>query len=192
MTKTAKNQKILKIAEKISTAMEAETEAILKDTEDIVKQYFPARYVKSALKRVEAALDDNGVEAQFDNTVAKAAFQKTASLNPSMGELREACAKISDASVAEFEAMLKDANEVTNSVVQKFAAAERPEIEAKLKNLIEANFRRLGVYFKFDRVTYSPEKAMAKAAAAIAHATTKTASKSTGNSILDAMARDLV
>ena len=190
MTKTAKNQKILKIASKVASAMEAEAEAILKDTEDIVKDYFPARYVRSALKKVEAALDDNGIEAAFDKTVTKEALKKTASAAPSMSELREACAKISDASVSEFEAMLKDANEVTNSVIQKFASSERPEVEAKLKNLIESNFRRLGIYFKFDRVTYSPEKAMAKAAAAIVGAK-KTASKSSGNSIIDAIARDI-
>lgn len=191
MTKTAKNQQIVKIAEKIARAMEQETEAILFDTEEIIKKYFPARFVKSALKKVEAQLDDNGIEATFDKTVTKEALQKTASMSPSAAELREACAHIGKASVEEFEAMLKDANEVTNSVIKKFASAERPEVEAKLKNLLESNFRRLGVYFKFDRVTYSPEKAMQKAAAAIAASKTRTASvKSTGNSILDAMNRD--
>lgn len=191
MTKTAKNQQILKIASKIARAMEDETEAILLDTEALVKKYFPARYTKSALKKIEASLDDNGIEAAFDKTVEKEAFKRTASVAPTARELHEACDHIAKASLDEMEAMLKDANEVVNSVLNKFAAAERPEIEAKLKNLIESNFRRNGVYFKFDRVTYSPEKAMQKAAAAIAASQKKVvAQKSTGNRILDAMRAD--
>ena len=190
MTKTEKNQQILKIANKISRAMEEETESLLFDAEALVKKYFPARYVKSALKKIEASLDDNGIEAAFDKTVTKAALKKTASAAPSARELHEACDHISQATIMEMESMLKDANEVTNAVLNKFASAERPEVEAKLKNLLESNFRRMGVYFKFDRVTYSPEKAMKKAAMAIAKSSKRTASKYTGNSILDAMRAD--
>lgn len=191
MTKTAKNNQILKIATKISRAMEEETESVLFDTEELVKKYFPARYVKAALKKIEARLEDNGIEAAFDKAVTKEALKKTASVAPSGRELHEACDHIAKATIAEMEDMLKDANEVTNAVIKKFASAERPEVEAKLKNLLESNFRRMGVYFKFDRVTYSPEKAMQKAAAAIARSATKTTAKSTGNSILDAMRADV-
>lgn len=190
MTKVALNQKIINAAKAITTAMEAETEEILKDAEDTVKQFFPAKYAKAALKEVEKALDDNGVEVQFQKEISRELRQKTASIEATPKELREAIKHVSKATVDEFEDMLADANEVANRVLTRFAAADRPEIEAKLKNLIENRMRSCGIFCAFDRVTYDPQAAMKKAIASMQRKQTKVAS-STGNRILDAMAKGI-
>lgn len=89
--------------------------------------------------------------------------------------------------------MLADANEVANRVLTRFAAADRPEIEAKLKNLIENRMRSCGVFCAFDRVTYDPQASMKQALAALQKKQMKKKAsakpkKSTGNRLLDAMA----
>lgn len=186
MTKTAKNQKIITFASKVTQAMEAEAQDILCNAEELVKEYFPAKYVKAALTEVEKALDNDGIEAAFQKDVTKEMRKKTASLEATGKEMREAISHIAKATVAEFEDMLADANEVVNTALTRFASAERPEVEAKLKNIIEGRMHHCGIYCKFDRVTYDPQESMKKAMAAV-KASTKTAQKEEKNRILAAM-----
>lgn len=191
MTKVALNQKIINAAKAITTAMEAETEEILKDAEDAVKNYFPAKYAKAALVEVEKELDNHGVQAQFEKEISRELRTKTASIQASPKELRETIKTVSKATVDEFEDMLADANEVANRVLTRFAAKDRPEIEAKLKNIIENRMRSIGIFCAFDRVTYDPQAAMKKALASV-QAKTKTAAKAapakkSSNRIINAM-----
>ena len=188
MTKTAKNQKIINAAKVITKAMEAEIEDILCEAESLVKSYFPAKYVKAALKEVEKQLDDNGLEVKFDTTVSRETLSKTASLKATGRELHEAIKHIASATVDEFEDMLADANEVANRTLTRFASSERPEVEAKLKNMIEGRMHNCGVYCRFDRVTYDPQASIKKALAAVRGS--KKVAMRTNNRILDAMSRD--
>ena len=190
MTKVALNQKIINAAKAITTAMEAETEEILKDAEDAVKNYFPAKYAKAALTEVEKELDNNGLQVAFQKDISKELRAKTASIQASSKELHETVKIISKATVDEFEDMLADANEVANRVLTRFAAKDRPEIEAKLKNIIENRMRSIGIFCAFDRVTYDPQAAMKKALASVQNKNKKVAAKTTkktNNRIIDAM-----
>lgn len=86
--------------------------------------------------------------------------------------------------------MLADANEVANRVLTRFAAADRPEIEAKLKNLIENRMRSCGIFCAFDRITYDPQAAMKQTLANLQNKQKKTARKQgtkSNNRILNAM-----
>ena len=177
MEKTAKNMKIIAAASKIAKALEDETEAILNDAEEVVQKHIPARYVKAALKKIEEALDENGIEACFEKKVSKEALKKTASVNYSAKELHEALDKIAEATVAEFEDMLADGDEVATRAVKRFASAEQPEVESKLKSMIEKRMHKLGVYCKFSRVTYDPKKTLMKNVKAIAASQKKTVSQ---------------
>lgn len=190
MTKTAKNQKILNAAKKITLAMEAEAEDILRETEDLVKSYFPARYVKAALTEIEKGFDREGLQVAFQKKVSPELRRKTASIQATGKEMRETINKIVTAAVGEFEDMLADANEVANRVLTRFAAAERPEVEAKLKNLVEQRMRNCGIFCQFDRVTYDPAAVAKKAITAAANKKKKAAAPAISNRLLAAMAKD--
>lgn len=188
MTKVALNQKIINAAKAITSAMENEAEEILKDTEDAVKGYFPAKYAKAALRAVEKELDNNGLEVTFQKELSKELRAKTASIQATPKELHETIKTISKAAVDEFEDMLADANEVANRVLTRFAAKNRPEIEAKLKNIIENRMRSCGIFCAFDRVTYDPQTQMKKTLASIQNKNKKVAAKKkSSNRIIDAM-----
>ena len=187
MTKVALNQKIINAAKTITSAMEAESEEILKDTEDAVKQYFPAKYAKAALVEVEKELDNHGIEAKFEKNIPRELRIKTASIQASPRELRDTIKTVAKAAVDEFEDMLADANEVANRVLTRFAAKDRPEIEAKLKNIIENRMRSCGIFCSFDRVTYDPQAAMKKAIASLQSKATKKNTKKSNNRIINAM-----
>lgn len=186
MTKTAKNQKIINAARKITAAMEAEMEDILRESEELVKTYFPTKYVKAALTKVEEGLENDGLEVAFQKEISKELRAKTASIQATGKEMHETIDKIVKATVAETEEMLADANEVANRVLTRFASSERPEVEAKLKNLIETRMRNCGIFCQFDRITYDPSAATKKAITAALKATKKEVPK-TSNRILAAM-----
>ena len=175
MEKKKKNMKIIAAASKIAKALEDETEAILQDAEEVVQKHIPARYVKAALKKIEEELDENGIEASFDKSVSRDALKKTASVNYSAKELHEALDKIAEATIAEFEDMLADGDEVATRAVKRFASAEQPEVESKLKSMIEKRMHKLGVYCKFSRVTYDPKKSLMKNIKAMAASKKRTA-----------------
>jgi hypothetical protein len=158
MNKTAQNKRIISIAATISKAITAEAEDILKDAEAVVKKYMPARYVKAALKKIEKNLADNGIEAQFDKAVTRRELRQTASVNPSARELNEAIDMISKATIAEFEDVLKDADEVADSSIKKFASADHSEVESKMKNVIEKRMRSIGIYCRFARTAQTRAK----------------------------------
>ena len=193
---TATNKKIINAAKNILNAMHAETEEILYETEQLVKDYFPAKYVKAALKEVEQKLDENAIEASFEKVVTPEMRTKTASVQATSKEMRQAIQHIANAAVSEMEDMLADANEVINRTLTRFAAKERPSVEAKLKNLIENRMHNIGVYCKFDRITYDPNASMKKAFAALKNASEEDEKDCDGefckidNRILAAMYKD--
>lgn len=139
---------------------------------------------------VEKALDENGLEVAFQKELSKELRQKTAAIQATPRELHETIKHVAKATIDEFEDMLADANEVANRVLTRFAAADRPEIEAKLKNLIENRMRSCGIFCAFDRITYDPQAAMKQTLANLQNKQKKTAQKQetkSNNRILNAM-----
>ena len=94
MNKVAQNKKIIMAAKVMAKAVREEVEDILKDTEECVKKYIPARYVKASLVEVEKQLSESGIEAAFDKRVEKSAFKTTASQKPTGREIREVLNKV--------------------------------------------------------------------------------------------------
>lgn len=151
------NARILKIAEKISKAVELEANEVLEHAEEVIKNFVPARLVKRALLNLEESMDNEGVEALFDKTVTREALKKTASEEVSDKEIQEVVEEIVKAIVEEFEDVLKDADEVADEEIQKIATeledVDSTEIEAKLKGVLERSLHAKGVYAKFARTS---------------------------------------
>ena len=164
MNKVAQNKKIIMAAKVMTKAVREEVEDILKDTEECVKKYIPARYVKASLVEVEKQLSESGIEAAFDKRVEKSAFKTTASQKPTGREIREVLNKVATAAIAEVEETLKETEDAANVIAKKLGktANNMDEVEEKLKSIVEKHLRNLGVYARLQR----SKKAMARKQAA--------------------------
>ena len=131
-------------AKKICKAFEEEAEEILEDVEEAVKEFFPARKVKAALNKIENKLKTEGINARFDYKITRTQLNKTASIEVTEEELDEALNAIIDATVAEFEDLLKDTEEYVDETV----AAEDDE---EIKGEIESKIKNMGVACRFAR-----------------------------------------
>ena len=134
MNKVAQNKKIIMAAKVMAKAVREEVEDILKDTEECVKKYIPARYVKASLKEVEKQLVANGIDAEFDKTIEKSAFKATASQKPTGREIRETLNKVAAATIAEVEEALKETEDAANVIAKKLGktANNVDEVEEEL------------------------------------------------------------
>ena len=153
MNKVAQNKKIIMAAKIMAKAMREEAEDILKDTEECVKKYIPARYVKAALKEVEKQLSANGIDAEFNKTVKKSALKATASQKPTGREIREVLNKVAAAAIAEMEEAIKETEDAANVVTKRLAkkANNQDEVEEKLKSIVEKHLRSMGIYARLQR-----------------------------------------
>lgn len=150
--KRSKLATILKKAEMISKAVEAEAEEILEDAEKAIKECVPACDVHKALLAVEQELNNEGVEALFQKSTSKVAMKRTAGEALSADELKELVKKITKAIVEEFEDVLKDTDEVCDDEVKSLKDAEDIiEVEGKLKGLLEKKLADKGIYTKLAR-----------------------------------------
>lgn len=166
MKKLANNKKVLNQSVKIAKAIELEAEEILLHTEELVKNYVPARKVKATLLKIEKALENEGIESLFDKKVTREALRKTASEEVTDKEIEELVEVIVEAVVEELEEVLADADEVCDDCVGGFEGESAFEVESKLKTAIEKSMARKGVYFKLARVNKPAKKVAAKQAPA--------------------------
>lgn len=149
------NSRIIAFAEKVSKAIELETNEVLEDAENIVKEFVPARAVKRTLASVEDSVEDEGVEVLFHKAVTREALKRTAGEEVTDSEIKELAQNITNAIVEELEDILKDADEVSDEEVEKIASEmgeeDKEEIEAKLKGVLERKLHAKGIYAKFAR-----------------------------------------
>jgi len=145
-----KNKKVLMASNKIALAIEQEVEEILEHAEEVVKQFVPARYVKSTLAKIEKALDNEGIESLFDKTVTREALRKTASEETSSEEIDEVVNVLVKAIVDEIEDVLNDADQVADETVMSYGG-DGFEIESKLKGILEKKMAAKGIYFRLAR-----------------------------------------
>lgn len=168
---------ILKKAELISKAVEEEAEEILEDTEMAVKAICKASDQPKVLRRIEKALEDEGVEAVFQKKVSKVALKKTAEVEPmSEEEVKELVNNVVDAVVSEFEETLKDADDVCEETLKEvfeedeesMEPEEMQQLEARLKRTIERKLASNGIYSRMSRnhVAKKPAKVDKKASKA--------------------------
>jgi hypothetical protein len=152
--KRSKLATILKRAEIISKAIEAETEEILEDAERAVKETVPACSQVAALAAIEKRLEKEGLEVLFQKAVSKEAMAKTAAEALDEKELDKLVEKIADAVVEELEDVLKDGDEVASEEIETISEDEdedASEIEGKLKSVLERKLASKGIYAKFER-----------------------------------------
>lgn len=142
--------KILKKAEILSKAIEAETEEILEDAEKAIKASVPASSTSESLAKVEKLLENEGIEALFEKKVPKIAMKRTAGEKLSKEEIEELAKKIAKAVVDEMEDVLKDADDVMDEEVAT-TPDEMAEVEGKLKSVLERKLAEKGIYSKFAR-----------------------------------------
>jgi uncharacterized metal-binding protein len=145
--KRSKLASILKKAEMISKAIESETEEILEDTENAVKEAVPASSVGTVLIKIENALEKEGIEVSFQKNVSKLAMAKTASEKLEDKEVEKLVEKIVAAVVDELEDVLEDADEVCDEEIEKLGEEEDfNEVEGKLKGILEKKLAGKGIY----------------------------------------------
>lgn len=168
--KRSKLATILKKAEIISKAIEAETEEILEDAEKAVKETVPACSQVAALAAIEKKLEKEGIEVLFQKAVSKEAMAKTAADALDAKELEKLVDKIADAVVEELEDVLKDADDVCDEEVEKLGddedAGDFSEVEGKLKGILEKKLAGKGIYAGLARkeVKKAPAKSVAEKA----------------------------
>ena len=153
-TRTAMNARIVTLANDVTDAIVAETEDILEDAEEAVKELVPAYLAAKALELLEKELEDEGIEALFDKTVK---LNKTAGEEEDMteDEVKEVVKKVAEAVVEEMEDVLKDADEEMDVERETLAENEDEEfeVEAKLKSMVERKLHAKGIYSRFARTT---------------------------------------
>ena len=144
---------IIRKAELISKAAEEEAEEILEDAEMAVKAVCKASDQPKILRRIEKALEDEGVEALFQKKVSKTAMKRTANVEPmEEEEVKELVKNVVEAVVDEFEEMLKDVDEVCDEVLKKvfdeeeMAEEDMVALEARLKKSLERKLAGMGIY----------------------------------------------
>ena len=160
---------IIRKAELISKAAEEEAEEILEDAEMAVKAVCKASDQPKILRRIEKALEDEGVEALFQKKVSKTAMKKTANVEPmEESEVKELVKNVVDAVVEEFEEMLEDVDEVCDEELKKVfedeeevQEEEKAALEARLKKSLERKLANMGIYSKLER-KYKVTKKVAK------------------------------
>ena len=160
---------IIRKAELISKAAEEEAEEILEDAEMAVKAVCKASDQPKILRRIEKALEDEGVEALFQKKVSKIAMKKTANVEPmEEEEVKELVKNVVEAVVDEFEEMLKDVDEVCDEELKKvfdeeeMAEEDMVALEARLKKSLERKLAGMGIYSKLERKYKVVKKAAKK------------------------------
>lgn len=146
--------KILKKAEIINKAIQAEAEEILEDGEMAIKASMPAVNVPAALQKLENKLQNESVEAQFDKKISKEAMAKTAEEKLSDEDVEKIVDQVVEAIVAEFEEVLEDADEVCDDAVKEISDDDEAIeiVEGKLKTTLERKLAGMGIYAKLNRV----------------------------------------
>jgi hypothetical protein len=145
-------------ASRICKAFEEEAEEILEDCENAVKENFPARNVKAVLNRISEKLAKEGIEAKFDYKITRGQLRATAAIEATDEEVTEAEDAIVAATVAEFEDLLADTDEVADEEVEACDGCNDAEVEDALKCDIESRLASMGVTCKLVRKAKKVEK----------------------------------
>ena len=191
---TELNANILKIAGRVSKAIEEETEEVLEHAEQAVRHYVPARYVKRTLAAIEDKLDDEGVEVEFDKRVSRSALTATAGEGVTKEELDEIADKFAKAVIDELEEMLADGDEVMDEEVDGVADDDDDavvNIEAKLKGVVERKLAAMGLRVGFARTAAAKVAAKKSVKQRYQQSTKAQPAKAPRNSILAKIKHDM-
>lgn len=157
--------KLLNKSNKIASAVEAEIEDVLEDSENAIKSVASAKSVNVALKKVEDKLLTEGVKAQFAKDKSKTEIDAALSKE----DIDSIVEKVVPAICDEIEDLLKDADEVADQYVNEESDSDSDsdeetlyEIENSIKSNVEKKLASVGVNFNLVRNHKAPEKKVEK------------------------------
>jgi len=157
--------KLLNKSNKIASAVEAEIEDVLEDSENAIKSVASAKSVNVALKKVEDKLLTEGIKAQFAKDKSKTEIDAALSKE----DIDSIVEKVVPAICDEIEDLLKDADEVADQYVNEESDSDSDsdeetlyEIENSIKSNVEKKLASVGVNFNLVRNHKAPEKKVEK------------------------------
>lgn len=152
-TKLAERRKVIasanKLADRLAAKLDSRMEKILLDAEELVKGYFPARYVSASLTSLQKKLIANGISCTFDKSIAKEAIEKTASSDITSDECKEAIDKIAEAVVGETEDTLEACDKAIENLAKKHFANNIVSTTRTMRQSVAAKMKETGLNFKF-------------------------------------------
>ena len=137
------------LADRFAKKLDTRMEKILMDAEQLVKEYFPAKYVSASLTRLQKELINEGISCRFDKTVSKTARIKTAKSDITPDECKEAIDKIAKATVDATEETLDACHSAIRNVAKNHFPKHRISSTHSICKQIEAKMKETGLNFKF-------------------------------------------
>ena len=138
------------IAERYTKVVDDTMEKVLFDAEELVKKHFPARYVSASLTKLRVILKENGISANFDKRISREDLRRTAAMKCTKDDCDEAVQKIAKAIIAETNMLLEKCDKAITAAVDKHCTTKRIA-GRRVRMTIEANMRKTGLNFKFDK-----------------------------------------
>lgn len=116
-----------------------ETEEVLAEAEEVIKDSVPAKYVRAILSKMASKLKNEGLEVKFDSKVTREMARKTASVvtEVSKEDIDEVVEKMSKAIVAEVEDTLAELDDIVDGDITANCVDEnevKTAVEEKLCN----------------------------------------------------------
>ena len=151
--KTASREVVAKQANVLATRLAAKLdermEKILADAEELVKEYFPAKYVSASLTKLQKNLISNGISCRFDKTVTKEALASTDKADITEDECTEAIEKIAQAVVDETEETLELCDTAIRNLAKKHFPKHRVSSARSMRKNVASAMKKTGLNFKF-------------------------------------------
>lgn len=136
------------LASRISKKLDENMEKILMDSEDLVKQHFPARFVSASLTKLQKLLKAEGISCNFDKKITRSALRKTANLEVTDEQCDEALKVIAKAIVDETEDTLDKCNTAIESIASRRFEKAPKTAARKIKSHVEKKLSESGLAFK--------------------------------------------
>jgi signal recognition particle GTPase len=137
------------LSQRLAKKLDMRMEKILFDAEELVKKYFPARYVSASLTKLQKQLISEGVSCTFDKSVTKEAIKKTAKSDITSDECDEAIKKIAETVVAETEDTLEACDKAIKNLAKKHFPHNRISTAHVMRKHVESKMKNTGLNFKF-------------------------------------------
>lgn len=137
------------LATRLASKLDSRMEKILADAEELVKEYFPAKYVSASLTKLQKKLISEGISCRFDKTVTKEAITASKNSDITEKECNEAIEKIAQAVVDETEETLEACDKAIKSLAKKHFPKNRISSARNMRKHITAELNKTGLNFKF-------------------------------------------
>ena len=135
-------------AERLAQKLDARMEKLLFDAEQLVKSYFPAKFVSASLTMLQKELVANGISTRFDKRVTKEAIKKTASTDITEDECKEAIQVIAKNFIGETEKALEMCDTAIKQLSKKHFPKNRVSSVKAMRTGVENIMAERGMNIK--------------------------------------------